>query len=193
MKSFKRGMATVGALALVGAIGLVKTTPAAASSIGALRSKITGSGSSGGDPILTGSNTQTVPASSGATYVSAQTNTVTISKFCKTLEVEHADGNIYDSNNTGKESLFGMDLGIVFQNGDTPVGGVFYLGTSTTQGTIYVNGYAAVNPKSLYVNLGDISPAPTSAYLIVEGSVTATGSSQTANSTVCGLVRCLNF
>jgi hypothetical protein len=191
MKTLKLGMVSLMALAVLCAVGLVGGRPASAN-MAAQLSKLA-KFKANGDPILSGMNSQTIGSGNTVDVTSISTS-LNIGKTCKTVEIEHIDGNIFDPNNTGLESLNGMDVAIVFLDTDSTVVGGFFLGNSPVNGSIYNDGYTALNPKSVYVAISDISPRPTSAELIVEGNVTNTGtSSQTANSTVTGIVRCLTF
>jgi hypothetical protein len=141
----------------------------------------------GSDPVLQGSGSQVVPAGADI-YFFGLTSALPI-YGCRYVDVTHVDGNIYDSANSGKLLLHGMDVSVVFYNSGSPDSPSPDLASSVVNGPIYAGGYSATSPQEVDFTVSDFSPKPNSVAILVEGDVQNLDTvPHTVNSLVSGVI-----
>jgi hypothetical protein len=185
-------------VAAVAAVAVVSATGSANALMGSISARHLNAISklniqSGTDPILQGSNSHSV-AKGSTLYISAMTNSWAIPSIsCTSVQVSHADGNIYDPGNGGHMLQRGMDVALVFFNVSNQVIGGFMLNATSVNGPLYTAGYSVATSQPLTIDLSDpaLAGAKSAAFLI-EGDVTNLDPSyaHTASSTVDGIIQC---
>ncbi len=188
MKKIRPALATIAALALFGALGQANAGVNSRHLVAFSKTNTTTSS----DPILFGNNAQSVSKNS-TMYVFAQSSAWSIPSIgCKTVAITHADGNIFDINNTGRLVLSGIDVAVVFlDSGNTPIAS-FFLSSLAPNGTLHTAGYASASSNGeLEVYLPNLPGTAASAAFLVEGDVSnIDSSSHSVNSLVSGTIKC---
>jgi hypothetical protein len=141
----------------------------------------------GSDPVLQGSGSQVVPAGADIYFFGATSALST--SGCRYVDVTHVDGNIYDSANSGKLLLHGMDVSVVFYNSGSPDSPSPELASMAVNGPLYTGGYSATSPQEVDFKVRDFSPYPTSVAILVEGDVQNLDTkAHTVSSLVSGII-----
>jgi hypothetical protein len=193
MKTLKIGLVTLVALAVLGAIGLGGDTPATARSLSAAQLAQIHARSEGkaGDPLLTGSATLPAIPGNSLEYVDLLSSEFTLPRRCAGLAIDHADGNIFNTNATTGLSLNGADVAILFLSGADTVLGELFLASAPVTGLLGPGGITTNSPQPVFVPASDLPAGTASVEFIVEGNVTnSTTTSQTVAASVDGLVSC---
>ena len=141
------------------------------------------------DPLITGTNSQTIPP--GLTeFFFAESSELAITG-CSAVDIKHADGGIFDPNNTGKLVVHGMDVSVLFldSDGDDLTQSLF-LGAVSPNNSLFAGGYAVTSPQSVEVLINDLPLDSDNVAVIVEGDVTNTDTKpQTVDSLVDGIIK----
>jgi len=139
------------------------------------------------DPILSGSSSQVIPP--GTTYFFAETTELAITG-CKAVDVKHADGGVFDPDNTGKLVVHGMDVSVLFLDVDgDDITESFFLGAVSPNNSLFSGGYAVTSPQSVGVLVSDLPLDSDNVAIIVEGDITNTDTKpHTAGALVEGII-----
>lgn len=141
------------------------------------------------DPILSGTGAISVPP--GTTqFFFAETGEFSIAG-CKEVEVKHADGSVFDSNNSGKLVVHGIDVAAIFfdKSGNLIGDAGSELAATSPNGPLFADGYAVTSPQRVDFLLRDFSTDVGKIAIIFEGDVTNTDTiAHAANSAVNAVI-----
>jgi hypothetical protein len=193
MKAVKHlGIATAITVGISGSLAFAGTSVVASSmanSLGARRavalSQVKRKGTK--DPIISGNGSQIIPPGS-TQYFFAETGELSI-LGCRAVEINHADGGIFDPNNSGKLVVHGMDVSALILSADADVTQSFFLGAVAPNNALFSGGYAVTSPQSVEFRVSDLPPDSDDIAIIVEGDVTNTDTKpQTVGNLVSGII-----
>ena len=124
------------------------------------------------DPIVGGTGSS--PIIQGTTsYFFGLSSLLDISG-CHDVQINQADGNAFDPNNSGALIVRGMDVSVVFTDSSgTPLTS-FILGSLAPNGPLFSGGYSVASPQPVDFLLSDLPGATAKVAIITEGDATNT-------------------
>lgn len=140
------------------------------------------------DPIVGGTGSS--PITQGTTsYFFGLSSLLSISG-CHDVQIDQADGNAFDPNNSGALLVRGMDVSVVFTDSSgTPLTS-FILGSLAPNGPLFSGGYSVASPQPVDFLLKDLPAGTDKVAIITEGDATNTSFStaQTVGTFANGII-----